>query len=167
MIFSSPCSMSGNGVERRYLQQWMNCACSILYYWCVYIQCLCILTYSVCMDLNDEKVPLAMVWSLLSYSESKLRLWRSWNASTRRHAILLAFNNLVIKMVIQMLQVTDDGSNDKALFSRMWTRCEFWAACTHSSCRENNPSKSPLEISAILFPYSTLWRTNTTLICYE
>lgn len=119
MIFSSPCSVSGNGVERRYLQQWMNCACSIVSYWCVCIQCLCILTYSVCMDLNDEKVPLAMVWSLLSYSESKLRLWRSWNASTRRHAILLAFNNLVIKMVIQMLQVTDDGSNDKALFSRI------------------------------------------------
>lgn len=29
---------------------------------------------------------------------------------------------------------------------------------THSSCRENSPSKSPLEISVILFPYSTLRR---------
>lgn len=46
------------------------------------------------MARSDEKVPLAMVCSLLSYSESRLRLWRSWNASTRRQAILLAFSNL-------------------------------------------------------------------------
>lgn len=51
-------------------------------------------TYSVCMALSDAKVPLAMVWSLLSYSDRRLRLWRSWKASTRRHAILFAFSNL-------------------------------------------------------------------------
>lgn len=93
--------------------------------------CECVHTYSVCMALRDEKVPLAMVWSLLSYSDSRLRLWRSWNASTRRHAILLAFSNLkwqnkgerervgememkahpviVLWRVFQMVQVSEDG----------------------------------------------------------
>lgn len=73
------------------------CSCSgfVTSSWlCVQPVSACIFTYSVCMALNEEKVPLAMVWSLLSYSESRLRLWRSWNASTRRHAILLAFNSL-------------------------------------------------------------------------
>ena len=51
-------------------------------------------THSVCMDLSEEKVPLAIVCSLLSYRESRLRFCRSWKASTRKQFILFAFSNL-------------------------------------------------------------------------
>ena len=50
--------------------------------------------HRVWMARSEEKVPLAMVWSLLSYRERRLRLWRSWKASTRRQLILLAFRSL-------------------------------------------------------------------------
>lgn len=57
-------------------------------------------TYMVWMARRGEKVPLAMVWSLLSYKERRFRLCRSWKASTRRQFILLAFNNLFDQIVV-------------------------------------------------------------------
>lgn len=54
------------------------------------------------MARRGEKVPLAMVWSLLSYKERRFRLCRSWKASTRRQFILLAFNNLFDQIVAEL-----------------------------------------------------------------
>lgn len=121
----------------------------------------CVCAHSVCMALSDEKVPLAMVCSLLSYSESRLRLWRSWKASTRRHAILLAFSSLRDGGSVTGHGVTFQQNIDANVL------CVCVCVSTHNSCRENSPSNSALEISVILFPYRTLWSTNTAVMSYE
>lgn len=50
-------------------------------------------TYNVWMDFKYSNVPLASDCKLLSYSDSKLRLCKSRNASRRMHSISLAFSS--------------------------------------------------------------------------
>lgn len=50
-------------------------------------------TYSVWMDFKYSNVPLANDCKLLSYSDNKLRLCKSRNASRRMHSISLAFSS--------------------------------------------------------------------------
>lgn len=52
------------------------------------------LTHRVCIARSEVKVPLARVWILLSYSDSRERFCRSWKALARTQWILLAFSNL-------------------------------------------------------------------------
>lgn len=52
------------------------------------------LTHSVWIARSEVKVPLARVWILLSYSDSRERFCRSWKALARTQWILLAFSNL-------------------------------------------------------------------------
>lgn len=46
------------------------------------------------MARREVKVPLARLWILLSYRESRERFCRSWKASGRMQLILLAFRSL-------------------------------------------------------------------------
>lgn len=46
------------------------------------------------MARREVKVPLARLWILLSYRESRERFCRSWKASGRMQLILLAFKSL-------------------------------------------------------------------------
>lgn len=46
------------------------------------------------MARSEVKVPLARLWILLSYRESRERFCRSWKASGRMQLILLAFKSL-------------------------------------------------------------------------
>lgn len=52
------------------------------------------LTHRVCIARSEVKVPLARVWILLSYRDSRERFCRSWKALARTQWILLAFSKL-------------------------------------------------------------------------
>lgn len=86
-------------------------------------------TYKVWIARRGEKVPFAMVWSLLSYKERRFKLCRSWKASTRRQLILLAFSNLFNRRQLQNWKNSLSVTAASAFFTEnflcafvIWTR---------------------------------------------
>lgn len=84
------------------------------------------LTHRVCMARSEVKVPLAKVWILLSYSDSRERFCRSWKALARTQWILLAFSKLQVWTNTWKEEGRKSGSTCQSFFMHSFIIHSSW-----------------------------------------